>query len=167
VASTVTAKVPAKKPTSRYKQKTEDELLEELFAEDLSMETGAENRRVVVVVQKRNSNVVAALKALYRGECQLTGREFVFKKVDGELYCEVHHLIPLGEGGADSPYNLIIVSPLIHRMLHYADVPAFDLSKIINNKLEIKINGKPFTITWHPKHAELVLGAATGTEQLS
>ena len=32
--------------------------------------------------------------------------------------------------------------------------------KIVNNTLAIEINGAPFTITWHPKHAELVNAAA-------
>ena len=77
---------------------------------------------------QRNQKIVAALKALYGGRCQLTGDQFVFKKTDGELYCEAHHLLALGSGGADSPYNLVIVSPLIHRMFHYAEVSGLDLN---------------------------------------
>jgi 5-methylcytosine-specific restriction protein A len=93
---------------------------------------------------------------VYRGECQLTGTKYAFKKTDGRLYSEAHHLIPLGEGGADLRRNLIIISPLIHRMFHYAEVSRLDLSRIVGNKLNLKINGKSFTITWHPKHAEAV-----------
>ena len=161
------AKGPGKKRPPPYKQKTEDEILAEMFADDLSVEAEAEKRQIVVTVQRRNLKIVAALKMLYGGECQLTGRKFVFKKANGELYCEAHHLIPLGEGGADSPYNLIIVSPLIHRMLHYAEVTGLDLKKIINNRLEIEINGKPFAITWHPRHAELVSSPRRSTGTLS
>ncbi len=85
----------------------------------------------------------------------------MFKKSDGTPYTEAHHLIPLGEGGADAPHNLVIVSAHIHRMLHYADVSDIDLSKINNNQLDISINGVPYTITWHSEHAKLVEAAAT------
>ena len=90
----------------------------------------------------------------------MTGEQFVFKKADGQLYCEAHHLVPLGAGGADSPYNLIVVSPLIHRMFHYAEVSGLDLSKIVDNKLPITINGETYTITWNPLHAAVVIADA-------
>ena len=118
-----------------------------------------QKRKVVRRVLKRNEKAVASLKKLYRDECQLTWKKYVFKKTDGRLYCEAHHLIPLGEGGADSPHNLIIVSPLIHRMFHYAEISGLDLGRIVDNKLELKINREPFTITSHPGHAEFVASA--------
>ncbi len=34
-----------------------------------------------------------------------------------------------------------------------------DLDRIRDNKLSVKINGKPFTITWHPKHAKFMRAA--------
>ncbi|MDH5788303.1 MAG: HNH endonuclease, partial [Candidatus Bathyarchaeota archaeon] len=71
-------------------------------------------------------------------------------------YSEGHHLIPLGEGGADSVYNIVILSPLLHRMLHYAIVEGLDLSQIRDNKLNIKINGDDYVITWHPQHGEII-----------
>lgn len=144
----------------RYQQKTEEQALEELFSNDLSPAPTSEKVKIVSRVLRRNEKAVGSLKELYGGECQLTGKTYAFKKIDGRLYCEAHHLIPLGDGGADSPHNLIIVSPLIHRMFHCADVTGLDLSKIAENRLEIKINGDPFTIKWHPKHAERVIAAA-------
>ena len=79
-------------------------------------------------------------------------------KRNGELYCESHHLIPLGENGSDLPHNIIIVSPLIHRMLHYAEVSQIDLGLIsVDNTLDIMINDIRYTIRWHPEHADLVL----------
>ena len=77
-------------------------------------------------------------------------------KKNGELYSEVHHLIALGEDGSDSYANAIVVSPMIHRMLHYADVSEIDLSKINDNKLKITLNGEEFEITWHPDHFKTV-----------
>ena len=150
----------SKKKSPRYQQKTEDEIVASLFFDDLIDEPLGAKKLLTISVLKRNQKIVGALKALYKGQCQLTGEKYVFKKTDGQVYCEAHHLVPLGSGGADSPYNLIIVSPLIHRMLHYADVSGIDLNKIVNNTLAIEINGTPFTITWHPKHAEPVNAAA-------
>jgi 5-methylcytosine-specific restriction protein A len=132
----------------------------DLFAEDIPSDTTQEQRQILVTVLKRNQKITAALKQLYGGRCQLTGDRYTFKKRDGSLYCEAHHLLALGRGGADSPFNLIVVSPLIHRMFHYADVSGLDLKNIRDNKLDISISGEPFTITWHPKHAELVNAAA-------
>ena len=45
---------------------------------------------------------------------------------------------------------------MIHRMLHYAKVSEINLSKIKNNKLEIKINEEDFQISWHPDHFKTV-----------
>lgn len=155
----------ARKQSSRYQQKTEEEVIEELFSNDLSPVPTREKVEIARKVLRRNEKAVDSLKELYGGECQLTGKKYVFQKTDGRLYCEAHHLVPLGEGGADSPHNLIIVSPLIHRMFHYADVVGLDLSRVVDNKLEIKINGESFTITWHPKHAERVVAAAMNAEK--
>ena len=53
--------------------------------------------------------------------------------------------------------NAIVVSPLIHRMLHYATVSNIDLTQIKKHKLKIKINEKDFEITWHPEHTKTVV----------
>jgi 5-methylcytosine-specific restriction protein A len=133
-----------------------------LFGEDES--AGADpgqTREVVVRIKQRNQNAVRGLKELYRHKCQITGSKQTFLKRDGTPYTEAHHLIALGNGGADDPRNIIIVSPLIHRMLHYADVTGVDLSRIVqaadgSAQLTIQINGTNFTIAWHPQHAERV-----------
>jgi 5-methylcytosine-specific restriction protein A len=134
-------------------------VVKDLFSDDISGKITKEATKVVRNVLKRNKKAVGPLKILYHGQCQVTGKRYVFKKTDGRLYCEAHHLTPLGEGGADLPRNLIIVSPLIHRMFHYADVSGLDPDRIVDNKLKFKINRKPFTITWHPKHSESVTSA--------
>ena len=143
-----------------YKTKSEAEIISELFNDDVADAAIATKKQAIIFIVERNQKIVAKLKKLSGGRCQVTGDKYAFKKTDGELYCEAHHLIALGTGGADSPYNIIIVSPLIHRMLHYADVSGLDLTKIVNNKLPIKINGESFTITWHSSHAAVVNAAA-------
>lgn len=143
--------------------KTEEDIEEDLLNQDtspklaeVSEDNEPEFKERVTKFRQRNYKLVKNLKSLYKGECQLTGDEFTFRKKDGELYSEVHHLIPLGEEGSDSYANAIVVSPLIHRMLHYADVSKIDLTKIQDNKLKITINGDEYEITWHPDHMEAV-----------
>ena len=160
VDTMVREKAPKPK-TTRYKRKerSEEEIIKGLFDEDNSYTTEPEDKikKAIVKVRNRNQKAVKGLKELYKGSCQITGERFTFIKKDGELYCEAHHLIPLGNEGADSPYNIIIVSPLIHKMLHYAEVSEIDLAKIsADNKLDVTINGEAYTITWHPEHANHV-----------
>jgi 5-methylcytosine-specific restriction enzyme A len=110
-------------------------------------------------IRKRDQAAARSVRRLY-DKCQLSGDEFLFMTKSGKPYLEVHHLIPLGKGGADSPHNMIVVSPHIHKMLHYANVSSIDLTQIVNNKLTLTINGESYTITWHPQHAARVLAQA-------
>lgn len=147
-----------RRATVREAERLETERLLKEDAIELPAGDRAAKRKVREVLE-RNRRAVRALKRLYRGECQLTGSRLTFAKVDGALYSEAHHLVALGDEGADSPYNIIVVSPLIHRMLHYGEVRGLDLARISeDNTLTITINGEPFTIRWHPSHARLVRG---------
>lgn len=148
----------------RRKQRTEDEIVQSLFGEDEDCPTSVEpdTRKTVVRVRQRNQRAVRDLKELYEHQCQITDAQFTFLKRDGTPYTEVHHLVPLGTGGADNPRNMIIVSPLIHRMLHYAHVTGINLSQIQEHEdgsasLSIRINGQDYVIGWKPQHAERVL----------
>ena len=107
-------------------------------------------------VRVRNSKAAKKLKQLYGNKCQISGDKYAFQKEDGSYYSEAHHLVSLGEGGADSVYNIVILSPLLHRMLHYAKVEGLNLREIRDNKLTIKINGVDYLITWHPQHSEII-----------
>lgn len=104
----------------------------------------------------RNRRLVDMLKELYNGKCQISQKEGFPKDKGGKPYCEVHHLVPLGDGGYDSPENMIVVCPEIHRMLHFATVEGLDLSNITpDGELAIKINGQDYTITWKSEHRKL------------
>jgi 5-methylcytosine-specific restriction enzyme A len=150
--------------TIKNQIKTENDIEEDLINEDTSprldeletVKVKTEVKERILKIRQRNHQIVKNLKKIYNGHCQISGDKLTFKKKNGELYSEVHHLIPLGENGSDAYANAIIVSPLIHRMLHYANVSAIDLSRIKNNKLIIKINEKDFEITWHPDHWKTV-----------
>ena len=154
---------PKKRSTSKkrvYKRKEvkEEDLIDSLFDSDVSADaTEPETVEKVVKVRNRNKRAVKDLKKLYKGRCQISGYDLTFKKKNGGYYSEAHHLIPLGEEGSDSPFNIVVVSPLIHRMLHYADVSNIDLSKIKDDDtLDISINGVTRTLSWNPAHANSV-----------
>lgn len=118
-----------------------------------------EEKTRLAKIRKRDTAVAKKLKELYGDKCQVTGTKYTFRKNgDGQYYSEAHHLIPLGEGGADQPHNIVILSPLIHRMFHYAKVEPkpLDLTKIKDNKLSVKINEIDYEIIWDPSHAEIV-----------
>jgi 5-methylcytosine-specific restriction protein A len=143
---------------------TENDVETELELEDTSPKlqelidsnTHPEIVNRVMRIRQRNNKLVRNLKNLYKGKCQISGEEFTFVKKNGELYSEVHHLIPLGENGSDSYANAIVVSPLIHRMLHYAEVSEINLNDIIDGKLPVTINGVEYEISWHSDHMSTV-----------
>ena len=160
-------KVKAAKKKAKAKPRrvlTEQELLDALFNEDEAdpATVGTKQRTVTLKIKQRNQRAVKALKQLYGNRCQISGARLTFRKQDGTFYSEAHHLVPLGDGGADDPRNIIIVSPLIHKMLHYASVEGIDLAQIKQlpsgeSVLKILINGEEMVITWHAEHAKRVL----------
>jgi 5-methylcytosine-specific restriction protein A len=150
-------------------QKSEAEILDSLFGEDSINSNAPQIQQQIRAVRARNRKAVAGLKALYDNRCQISGDKYAFKKENGETYCEVHHLIPLGEDGADNPANMVVVNPLIHRMLHYAKVVGLDLAKIKTDSagwgnLEITLAGESHTVRWHPEHSKRVLKSTSETD---
>lgn len=151
----------SKPPYNAKSGRTEDAIAAELFQDDATSEEVKKTEKVIEAFE-RNRKAVRDLKRLYKS-CQVTGDQFVFTKANGEPYLEVHHLVPLGEGGSDHPANLVVISAHIHRMLHYAVVEGIDLSKIEDGKLDFKINGEVFTITWLPEHVKTITDAVSAT----
>ena len=91
------------KAVYKAKIRTEQEILDSLFSEDVPDTQGLPPDKVEIIqkVRRRNAKAVKNLKELYKGKCQITGGDLTFKKKDGALYSEAHHLIPLGNDGAD------------------------------------------------------------------
>jgi 5-methylcytosine-specific restriction protein A len=165
-AKTAIGSPKGKKKVIRPREFTEQELLNILFAEDEINPALLQGKQktVILKVKQRNQKAVKALKQLYGHRCQISGARLTFKKRDGTYYTEAHHLVPLGQGGADDPRNIIIVSPLVHKMLHYAVVDGIDLGQIQQQSsgegwLKIVVNGEEMMITWHAQHAKRVLAA--------
>ena len=98
------------KPKIKRTTRTDEEITKSLFDEDDNFDSEPKDKlkEVIVKVRNRNAKAIQGLKELYKGKCQITGNKFTFTKKDGKLYCEAHHLIPLVNEGADSPYNIII-----------------------------------------------------------
>jgi predicted HNH restriction endonuclease len=69
---------------------------------------------------KRNLAVVAGAIARANGKCEMPNcSTALFQKDDGRNFLEVHHIVPLGEGGDDTLVNAAALCPMCHRELHY------------------------------------------------
>jgi predicted HNH restriction endonuclease len=82
-----------------------------------------EHRDPVVVerYERERSAVVRQLvMARSKGCCEWCGLPG-FKKHDGQIYLESHHVVPLYQDGDDSIENVIALCPNDHRMAHYGE----------------------------------------------
>ena len=55
-----------------------------------------------------------------KGKCEACLQLAPFMKEGGTPYLEVHHLLPLSEGGSDTITNTVAVCPNCHMALHYS-----------------------------------------------
>ncbi|MER2556592.1 MAG: HNH endonuclease signature motif containing protein [Candidatus Competibacter denitrificans] len=68
----------------------------------------------------RNPYVAEQAKRLAEGRCQDCGNPAPFvNKSTNELFLEVHHIIPLSQGGKDILKNVVALCPNCHRKRHY------------------------------------------------
>jgi len=84
-------------------------------------------KRVAKLVKlfQRNPDVVAEVLYLAKGICGSCGSRGPFnRRSDGSLYLEVHHKIPLAEGGNDTVENAIALCPNCHRNKHFGPINA-------------------------------------------
>ncbi len=69
---------------------------------------------------ERNPLVVAITKRQAHFQCEVADcRHELFKDAGDENYCEVHHITPLAEGGADDLGNVVCLCPAHHREAHF------------------------------------------------
>jgi 5-methylcytosine-specific restriction protein A len=68
------------------------------------------------------------------GTCQLCGMPAPFKNRDGEPFLEIHHIVPLDEGGQDTVENVAALCPNCHRKMHVLNLPA-DVVRLRNKVL--------------------------------
>ncbi len=70
----------------------------------------------------RNPLVVAEVLHRANGMCERCRQPAPFRRrVDGSPYLEVHHSVPLAEGGLDTVGNAEALCPNCHRHAHYGD----------------------------------------------
>ncbi|WP_350628339.1 HNH endonuclease signature motif containing protein [Pseudoalteromonas sp. CAL260-MNA-CIBAN-0059] len=73
-----------------------------------------------IIEFNRNPDVVAQTLLDARGICGRCNKPAPFaRKKDGSPYLEVHHIIRLADGGADTLNNAIALCPNCHRKSHY------------------------------------------------
>jgi 5-methylcytosine-specific restriction enzyme A len=73
-----------------------------------------------VVVYKRDPEVRAYVLGLAKGKCELCTQLAPFLDSTGAHFLEVHHVVRLARGGADTPANTVALCPNCHRRLHYS-----------------------------------------------
>ena len=87
-----------------------------------------------ILYRDRDPQVVADALWLAKGVCQGCGasENNLFERAsNGEVYLEVHHIIPLSEDGSDSLDNACALCPICHRLLHYGKMS--DIKRIRKN----------------------------------
>lgn len=78
--------------------------------------------RINVTTSKFNRSPYVAeyAKRIANGICQDCNEPAPFiNKLTGEPFLEIHHIIPLADGGPDAPENTIAICPNCHRKRHY------------------------------------------------
>jgi 5-methylcytosine-specific restriction enzyme A len=92
---------------------------------------------------QRPSELRNAILARADFKCRLCGAEG-FKKKGGGKYAEAHHMLELNKLAPHSlqSWNVLVVCPTCHKMLHHAEVK----SEFLNPGWRIKVSGKEHVI---------------------
>ena len=69
---------------------------------------------------ERDPKVVAHAEDRADGICELCSKPAPFVTAKGRPFLEVHHIIPLSEGGEDTTENVAALCPNCHRMCHFS-----------------------------------------------
>ncbi|MGG2093484.1 HNH endonuclease signature motif containing protein [Bacillus sp. S13(2024)] len=76
--------------------------------------------QVITTNYRRNPDVVAEVLERAKGICEYCHQPAPFIRVsDGTPYLEVHHVLPLAEGGEDTVTNAVAICPNCHRKAHF------------------------------------------------
>jgi len=83
-----------------------------------------EKIQLVFMAFSRNADVIVEVLKRANGKCERCKNPAPFiRKSDLTPYLEVHHLIPLSEGGDDTVNNAVALCPNCHRELHFGINP--------------------------------------------
>ncbi len=78
-----------------------------------------ESRSRQTTIYERDPSVVAFVERRAGGICELCSRPAPFHRKDGTPFLEVHHVVPLAEGGPDTAGNCAALCPNCHREIHH------------------------------------------------
>lgn len=81
----------------------------------------SETKEHLVETYVRNKGWARQAKETFGTDCMVCECDNRFNRPDGSPYIEVHHIIPLCEGGEDGIWNLSVLCAHHHRMAHFAD----------------------------------------------
>lgn len=99
-----------------------------------------QKREYLIETYARDQGWVAEAKNKYGLYCLCQSCTNSFQKPDGSPYIEVHHIIPLAEGGEDSLWNLSVLCAHHHRMAHFADEKSkFDLQQYLLKETQARL----------------------------
>ncbi len=117
-----------------------NELIQKL---DLKYRNTPEFKETIVELIQRPTLLSNAIKERYGYKCMICGYPGFLKK-DGGKYAEVHHMIELNKKSPETlqSWNLLVVCPLCHKKLHYADVK----SEFLDPGWKIMIDGEEHVI---------------------
>jgi 5-methylcytosine-specific restriction protein A len=110
----------------------------DLIAKPLSVPEGsaAPSMLIASVTQYRRDPAVKAWTLQNaKGRCECCNTSAPFVDAAGMPYLEVHHVLPLAEGGADTVSNAVAVCPNCHRALHYGQAKA-ELAQQLRQRLD-------------------------------
>jgi HNH endonuclease len=86
----------------------------------------------------RDPYIVAAALARADDQCEMSNcKSQLFQRDDDRSYLEVHHIVPLGEGGDDTLINAAALCPSCHRELHFGKLrleKRAELKSVIDKK---------------------------------
>lgn len=82
----------------------------------------------------RSVTIIASTLNRAKGVCDICGMAGPFLCADGRPFLEVHHVVPLSEGGSDTLKNVAAVCPNCHRACHYSSDKA-RLADYLTSKL--------------------------------
>lgn len=110
-----------------YREETEKRTSQSLRCSDAERQrrlaTASPLPQVIRTLRKefqRNVDVIATVLLSAKGHCELCTSPAPFERAsDGTPYLEIHHIIPLADGGEDTVRNAIALCPNCHRNVHH------------------------------------------------
>ena len=97
-------------------------------------------REYLVETYVRNVGWAKQAKEVFGHYCLYDNCTNTFLKSDGTPYVEVHHIIPLCEGGEDGIWNLSVLCAHHHKMAHFGDNDArFRLRDVLLREVQNRL----------------------------